>query len=543
MSAKHLPGEASDDSLNGDRPLTVAHQHTTSVNNPQQQESTDMANFYLSPAPADPYANANPWRESVLSTRSLSSLTVDALGSPGIPTRSRSGSLTNSNYFNHPMRTITDTNEEEEEEEEDEEDEEGEEDLEMSGTRRSMYRQLSAVPEQQLPDSVAQCGLFRLPRELRDKIYAYCLTSPAGTTIDWLHKPPPTTTNNKLPTLHPQLLRTCHVIHSETAPLLHTTNPLLFHHPSDANMFVRAFANTPLAQTHTHTLHLHIRASDTRLWMPYLTSRADGCRGLRADFPRLRELSVRFRSNRWDHSLSPDQNLRNWSEDGKLEELVGGLRQVFYPPPPPPARSVSRGDGEGETSKPLNGMDEVEFMRFVDARRPGEDMAFKRQLLELHKANAPMAVVGRSRRGRGGLKGAYGEEDDGVQKPTVVRVVCACRVHAAHFGVVTAAATGRDGGHAAMAIAPAVNPAHNHAGGQNLPPPPPPPPPHQHQQHHQQPPPPPAPPIEPSSTPIQLQIQKFMDPDLGSARVARTPFVDKGGVLVALEIHCLDSGR
>lgn len=444
-----------------------------------------MSNTHLSALPMDPYQ----WRESVLSTRSISYLsTADALGSPGMQSHSRNPSL--SYNYEPTRRALTD---------------DSDYDLEMGGTNRG-ERGLNDIPE--LPESVAECGLFKLPREIRDRIYEYCLTAQNGLPVEW-----PALSGAKVAYgLQPQIARTCKIIYDEAAPLLYSLNNLTFHHPSDANMFVRAFASPALSRRYVTNLSLHIKATDTRLWMPYLTS-TDEHRSLKADFPGVREVGVRFRSNKWNHSLSPDQNLKNWSEDSRLDEVINGLRHVFLPQPP------SRSDPDGV--KPLNEMNEHEFMRFVDARRPGEDMAFKRQLLELHKAHAPLAMR--------------------APEPPTIKVVCACRVHSAHFNLVTSPPD-----------ASAADPPNTHAHGHNAHP------------HHAGTaailaqalgtgpeviePPAPVKEGEPfrGFTAIDLRntgVKRLHDPDLGSAKVAKTPYADKNGILVALEIHCLDPKR
>ncbi|KAI6878792.1 hypothetical protein KC360_g6747 [Hortaea werneckii] len=451
-------------------------------------------------APVDPYE----WRESVLSTRSLSYMSnADFFASA-----SRSASLS------HPSqrpRRDTQTSDGS--------------DLVMGNTHDdgphnsdNPNPNSSSIP--QLPSSVAGSFLFTLPREIRDRIYTFCLAADNGTPVEWPLAPG----GKNLCSLQPQLLRTCKIIHDESAPLLYSLNHLVFHHPSDANMFVRALASPPLARRFTTVVSLHIKATDTRLWMPYLTS-TDSKRSLRADFPQLREIHVRYRSNRWNHSVPPEQNIRGCvGEDGKLEELIDGLRNVFLPKPlPKPRRSKLGGvdpldedHAQEESGKPLNEMNEDEFMRFVDARRPGEDLAFKRQLLELHKAHAPAACR--------------------APQPPTIRVLCVCRVNPAHFTSITApsSASPQQGGNPvpnntpggpAAILAHALNAATAAAEIS-------------------------TPLIQPVKegepfrgfTPIDFQGtgKKLRDAELGSARTASTPYVSKDGVLVALQLHTLD---
>ncbi|KAK5128908.1 hypothetical protein LTR85_000241 [Meristemomyces frigidus] len=451
-----------------------------------------MSNTHLSATPMDPYT----WRESVLSTRSLSYLSIPD-GSPGLGSHSRNASLS---YFREPTRRNTMTDD-------------SDYDLEMGGTNRG-DRGLNDIPE--LPESVADSALFTLPREIRDRIYSFCLTAQNGLPVEW----PPLPGAKAVYGLQPQLLRTCKIIRDEAAPLLFSLNNITFHHPSDANMFVRAIASPALSRRYVTHLSLHIKATDTRLWMPYLTS-TDEHRSLKADFQGVREVAVRYRSNKWNHSLSPDQNLKNWSEDSRLDEIIDGLRHVYLPPPPTKS--------DPDSVKPLNEMNEHEFMRFVDARRPGEDMAFKRQLLELHKAHAPAAAR--------------------APDPPSIKVVCACRVHSAHFNLVLSTAvdpsstssradahrTNHTNGTAAI-LAQALGPGPTSVGmgggaaDESTEPP--------------------APVKEGESfrgfTAVDFGgsgVKRLHDPTLGSAKVATTPFADKSGVLIALEIHCLDPKR
>jgi len=431
-----------------------------------------MSNPHTSAMPMDPYE----WRESVLSTRSLSYLsTVDALGSPGLGPHSRNASYSFMRNAVTRRNTMTSAD--------------GSaygDELEMARTSKKDGG-LNDIPE--LPESVAESALFTLPREIRDRIYGFCLQAEGGLTVEWPAVPGVQVHYN----MQPQLLRLCWIVYEEAAPLLYSVNSLTFHHPSDANMLVRALSS-PTHSRYITTISLHLKAQDTRLWMPYLTS-TDGARSLKADFSNLRELNIRFRSNKWNHALSPDENITLCSKDSRLNEIVDGLRHIFLPAKRAPSPS-------GLATKPLNEMTEQDFMAFVDRHRPGEDMAFKRQLLELHKAHVPAAAAQQT-------------------PPPTIRVVCACRVHSAHFNQVTH-----------QDPTPVVPPIPPHALGPQAAP--------------------------PQSAPVQegqpfvgftavdfkaMGVKNLHDPDLGSAKVARTPFADLKGILIALEIHSLDPKR
>lgn len=332
--------------------------------------------------PTDPYT----WRESVLSTRTLSYISqADALGSPGhaptSPFHTHSRNTSSAHTFRAPPTRQSTM------------DDGSEYDLEMAQTRR-----LEDISE--LPDSVAGSRLFSLPREIRDRIYLFCLTARAGECVEWPNMP-------QARPLHmaPQLLRTCKLIYAEATSVLYTSNRLSFAHPSDANMFVRAIASPIGTVTF---LNLHVKAQDTRLWMPYLTS-TDHTRSLKADFPSLKELVVRYKSNKWQHALPVEANLRHWSEDLRLDELIKGLGHVFYPIE----------TTELPASTPAT---QEDFQRYLEANSDAfstEEASFKQRLLQLHRAQQAFAS-GRQ-----------------PPSPPAIRIICACRISHTHFAALT----------------------------------------------------------------------------------------------------------
>jgi hypothetical protein len=342
--------------------------------------------------------------------------------------------------------------------------------------------ELRDIPE--LPDSVAESRLFKLPREIRDRIYGFCLTAECGVPVEW-------PTQWKMYGLQPQLFRTCRIIYEEAAPLLYTLNNMTFHHPSDANMFVRAISSQDFSRD-ISSLSLHIKAQDTRLWMPYLTSR-DPNRSLKADFPSLRSLSIRFRSNKWSHTIPPEANLKIWSEDSRLDEIIDGLRHVFLPDGP---------------QAPKN---EREFETYISNHTSTfpldpSDPGFKKQWLAIHKARSEFV-----------------RKQEAVP---IIRVTCACRVHSTHFAALTAPPS---------LPGPDLSQANNGTGviqQTSLPPLDLPPPTREGQPFR-------------GFTPADLRgdLRRLHDPDLGSATVAQTAFADKDGILISLEIHCLDPKR
>ncbi|KAM0714052.1 hypothetical protein Q7P37_011016 [Cladosporium fusiforme] len=449
-----------------------------------------MANHRPPPiATADPH----PWRESVLSTRTLSYISqADALGSPGHPPNSpffsHSRNTSGNHMFRGPTRQST-------------MDEESEAGLEMTRTRR-----LEDITE--LPDSVARSRLFSLPREIRDRVYLFCLTAREGEPVKW-----PAMSGDKSLAMTPQLLRTCKLIYAEATSVLYSSNTLFFTHPSDANMFARAICS-PIG-TITH-LNLEVKAQDNRLWMPYLTS-TDSNRSLKADFPSLKELFIRFKSNKWQHGLSIEQNLRHTLEDSRLEETVRGLGHVFFP-----AETT-----ELPASTPAT---QEDFQRYLEANPeafPSEEGTFKQRLLQLHRAQQAFASTRQP------------------PSPPSIKIICACRVHHTQFAMITAsvptaqlqAAAQNHGAHgvagpaaAAVGMIPGIAALQGSLQGMFAPAPMP-----------------MTQPVQPGDeyrgfTPIDLRgkVKRVADSSTegwgGVAMVARTVFAKKGKVELALEI-------
>lgn len=197
------------------------------------------------------------------------------------------------------------------------------------GLEMAQARRLDEIGEmEEVPESVSRCLLFTLPREIRDRVYAFCLMAREREAVEWPVGGADKGSGRRSG-MAPELLRTCKIVAAEATRALYAENRLAFFHPSDANMFVRAMAS-PGHTRHLAHLLLHVRAQDTRLWMPYLTS-TDLTRSLKADFPNLRDLGIQYRSNKWQAALPVEANLRHWSEDGRLDELINGLGHVFWP--------------------------------------------------------------------------------------------------------------------------------------------------------------------------------------------------------------------
>lgn len=462
-----------------------------------------MANQQLSVTPSDPYA----WHESVLSTRSLSYLsTVD--GAIAIPLHLHP----NSSHSRPPSLM----------------DEGSEYDLEMAPARGR-----AAQEYETLPGSVAQSQLFTLPREIRDRIYSFCLVAPNELLVHWPGLSSPR------PALSPQLLRTCKIIYSEAAPIAYTANTFAFSHPSDANIFVRAVSSPQYSRAIT-SVHLHVRAQDTRLWMPYLTS-TDQSRSLRHDLLHLRELTVRYISNKWQHALPIDTNMRHWSEDRHLDEVMDGLRHVFFPPPPKTLLVDGREIPTADVLRGFVGSD-------PDAPDPGHDADRQSRVQELYRLKTEFATM--------------------RARAPAVKVICTCRVHHTHFSALTSTAP------MALPAPPVAAPPQPQAQAQPpnnhpvlLPLPPPLGPifvpgifqghPHQQQPQPATPPPPPAPPLAPPAGPVKKgepfrgftasdlrgRVKRRVEGDGSSgsmAHVARTVFANKKNVLLALEVFMIE---
>ena len=342
--------------------------------------------------------------------------------------------------------------------------------------------------EESLPTSVANSLLFSLPREIRDRIYGLCLHSRDSLPIEW-----PRLDRHNPYNIQPQLLRLCKIIHEESAPLLYTLNNLTFHHPSDSNVFVRALCDTTYGKRITG-LSLHVKATDIRMWMAYLTS-TDPNRSLRNDFPALRELGLRYRSSRWNARDTPEANLKNWVDDPRLDELIDGVRGVYRPYWCTPAEENLRAEEELE----LSGFDPHNIFPEPEFSTAKETQAARERYFELQHARLERAR----------------QRDN---SPTI-RICCACRVHPSHFQALTDPSVLLQSG-PTNGMLPDLPPVERVVEGQIFP-------------------------EKRGFTPIDLQrdVKKLYDPELGSANVSRTPYVMRKGVLLALEIHSVDSRR
>ncbi|CAK1361939.1 hypothetical protein CB0940_02742 [Cercospora beticola] len=348
--------------------------------------------------------------------------------------------------------------------------------------------------DQALPTSVAHSLLFSLPREIRDRIYALCVQSRDGLPVEWPRSEAHRRHNPY--DIQTALLRTCRAVHSEAAPLLYSLNNLTFHHPSDANVFVRAICDLHFGIRIT-SLSLHVKAADIRMWMSYLNT-TDPTRSLRFDFPNLRNLGLRYKSSRWNHAHSADHNLKSWVDDPRLDELLDGIRDVYCSYWCSPQEEKARADEEQE----LIGFDPDNcFPEPQDSNPQEQDRQREHYFLLRHTR----------------LERARQKE----LCPTI-RICCACRVHPTHFQSLTRPAAVQMPQHQRP---PGVLPEAKDLpqipvveGG-------------------------PFPPNGFSHIDLQRDVKKLHDPELGSANVSRTPYVLRKGVLLALEIHSVDARR
>ncbi|KAJ4337280.1 hypothetical protein N0V87_004780 [Didymella glomerata] len=155
----------------------------------------------------------------------------------------------------------------------------------LTPTRPRQPSLTQSAPSTQAPTSdPAFSLLLSLPRELRDRVYTFALTSPCS--FWW----PP----GQAPSKHHvgvSLLQTNKQVYAEAAPVLYTGNKFLFIHPSDCTVF-RIVASRHAEDI--HSVHFRIREKDLPLWTKYLGSRKEE-RCLKHDLPNLKSLCISLR--------------------------------------------------------------------------------------------------------------------------------------------------------------------------------------------------------------------------------------------------------
>ena len=284
------------------------------------------------PAPTDPYQ----WRESVLSTRSLSYISTVPDDYDPAPSSPRRIPLIRNASFGYPnfsftrrntLMSISSLGEDEET-------------LEIVARKPQQHLQNqnsssspstgqttpeprtapeTPQPTELLPVSIASSRLFALPRELRLLIWSYAL-SPSDPTLEI-----PWPSTHLHASLQPQLLRVCKPIYAESSEILYTTTNLSFAHPSDANIFRRALASQELALLLPH-FTIRVKSTDAKLWTNYFNSHSQE-RSLVKDFPSLQSLSIRYQGLRYDRRFTEDQNAHLWLKDPRLQEVVLSVRR------------------------------------------------------------------------------------------------------------------------------------------------------------------------------------------------------------------------
>ncbi|KAF2194486.1 hypothetical protein K469DRAFT_705944 [Zopfia rhizophila CBS 207.26] len=125
--------------------------------------------------------------------------------------------------------------------------------------------------------------LLSLPRELRDRIYVFALSS--AFPFWW---PAPTSPQHHVAL---GLLTVSKQVYNEAASILYSTNKFLFTHPSDCNIF--RVISSPFSNLIT-SVCFRIREKDLRLWTSYLGS-GQLERSLKTDLPKLKSLWIFLR--------------------------------------------------------------------------------------------------------------------------------------------------------------------------------------------------------------------------------------------------------
>lgn len=154
----------------------------------------------------------------------------------------------------------------------------------LTPTRPRQHSVTQSAPPTQAPTADAAFSLLlSLPRELRDRVYTFALTSPF-----------PFWWPGQAPMPHHvgvSLLQTNKQVHDEAAPVLYAGNKFLFTHPSDCTVF------RVVASRHAESIqsvYFRIREKDLPLWTKYLGSKKEE-RCLKHDLPNLKSLWVFLR--------------------------------------------------------------------------------------------------------------------------------------------------------------------------------------------------------------------------------------------------------
>tara|TARA_R110002003_G_scaffold2062_10_gene23985 strand:- start:6358 stop:7596 length:1239 start_codon:yes stop_codon:yes gene_type:complete len=160
--------------------------------------------------------------------------------------------------------------------------------------------------------------LLSLPRELRERVYTFTLTSPYPF---WWPNPAPVKHDVGI-----NLLRVNKQVYQESVQTLYGANKFLFTHPSDCNIF-RVVASP--ASYNITCVYFRIREKDLRLWTSYLGSKTTE-RSLKFDLPKLKSLWIFMRCG----SMGTPAMLGQLGQGGMGMQGGGGLAGL------PPAIAV-----------------------------------------------------------------------------------------------------------------------------------------------------------------------------------------------------------
>lgn len=207
--------------------------------------------------------------------------------------------------------------------------------------------------------------------------------------------------------------------------------------------------------------------------------------------------------------------MRAWSEDSRLDEIVDGLRHVFFPLP----KGIERGKTRHSNGRMERDMWEERIIRHgngVHENRDHQDrLPSRRTPIEPAKTLPPVPAIL-----------PY------LDRSPSIKVICACRIHPALFAGIV--------GTGPMPPPPVVV----------MPLPPPPPPIHNHRPIDipTQPPPEPVNEGEPfrGFTIQDLRahdVKRSGDDEIGTTKAARTPFTNKDKILLSFEVYTLESSK
>ncbi|OAL56312.1 hypothetical protein IQ07DRAFT_497009 [Pyrenochaeta sp. DS3sAY3a] len=203
--------------------------------------------------------------------------------------------------------------------------------------------------------------LLSLPRELRDRIYTFTLTTPGPFFYppNPKHHPKHTVFNVGI-----NLLRANRQVYEEAIPILFTSNKFMFVHPSDCNIF--RVVTSSFSERITK-VYFRINKRDMRLWTSYLGSKSPD-RSLRADLPNLKSLWIFLRCGNLgappgmnalhQHHQALQQHLQHQMQN--IQNLQN-LTPVVLNAGPPPAPQILAMNAPGNQVPPPPPVPFVQF--------------------------------------------------------------------------------------------------------------------------------------------------------------------------------------